>query len=386
MDPRILRLVERIHASPKRAVIAPAGAGASALAWLLSVPGASGTVLEAIVPYGRSSMIEFLGHEPAQFVSLETAREMAQCAYRRALHLKDAEEPVVGLASTSSIATNVPKRGDHRCCAAVWDDVGVTSYHLRLAKGQRDRAAEDEVVSRLLLRALAHACNINLKLPLGLLETESLDVRRAAHGHPLRRLLAPAGRGYDRTVRTVMVYPDGRMAAEEPVRAAILSGSFNPIHQGHEKLARVASQMLGTQVVFEMSVLNVDKAPLEESEVRRLLPQFEGRWHVVLTRARTFREKAALFPGCVFVIGWDTAVRLVHPRYYGGREAAMHAALAEIRAAGCRFLVAGRADGDSFKTLADVPVPMEFADLLEEVPESRFRLDISSTALRQAQG
>ena len=386
MDPRVLRLVELIHTSPNRAVIAVAGAGGRALAWLLSVPGASGTVLEAIVPYGRSSLVEFLGHEPARFVSPETAREMARSAYRRALHLNEAEKPVVGLASTSSIATNAPKRGDHRCHVAAWDDVAVTSYHLKLSKGQRDRPGEEDVVSRLLVCALAQACNIDVKLPLGLLDGESLDVRRAAHGSPLRRLLAPAGRGYDRTVSTVMVYPDGRMVAEEPVRAAILSGSFNPIHQGHEKLAQVASRILGTQVVFEMSVLNVDKAPLEEAEVRRLIPQFQGRWHLVLTRAPTFREKAALFPGCTFVIGWDTAVRLVHPRYYGGREAAMHSALAETRAAGCRFLVAGRVDGDSFRTLADVPVPGEFADLVEEIPESRFRLDISSTALRQAQG
>ncbi len=403
MDSKVHHLVERIHASPKLAVIAVAGAGGQALAWLLGVPGASRTVLEAIVPYGRQSMVEFLGHEPAQFVSPETAREMAESAYRRALRLREAQEPVVGLACTATIATDRPKRGEHRCCIATWDDAGVTTYNLKLAKGQRDRPGEEDVVSRLILRALAEACGIEFKLPLGAVDTEQLEVQRTAHANRqspkdlLQRLLAQTDEESGGRVRAVplyvAVYPDGRMAADEippdPPLAkggwgdlAILPGSFNPMHQGHERLAQVVSEMLGIQVVFELSVVNVDKPPLEEVEVRRRLRQFQCGWCVILTRAPTFREKAALFPGCTFIIGWDTAVRLVHPRYYGGREETMRAALAEIQAAGCRFLVAGRVHEGVFHTLADVEMPQEFADLFEAIPESRFRADISSTQLR----
>jgi len=50
---------------------------------------------------------------------------------------------------------------------------------------------------------------------------------------------------------------------------------------------------------------------------------------VELTRAPTFREKARVLPGCTFVIGADTARRLVDPRYYEGSQARMIAALAE---------------------------------------------------------
>ena len=390
-------LVELIHASPKLAVIAVAGAGSQALAWLLGVPGASRTVLEAIVPYGRRSMAEFLGHEPLkggtpiQYVSPEMAIEMAESAYRKALRMREAQETVVGLACTATIATDRPKRGEHRCCVAAWDGEGATTYNLKLAKGQRDRPGEEDVVSRLVLRALAEAFAIKFELPLGLLDTERLEVHRTDHATPLRRLLAAAdSEGCGGEVRTVTVYPDGRMAADEPIGAAVLPGSFSPLHQGHEWLAQVASEMLNAQVVFELSVVNVDKTPLEEAEVRRRLRQFQGSssrhcgWCAVLTRAPTFREKAALFPGCTFIVGWDTAVRLVHPRYYGGREGGMHGALAEIRAAGCCFLVAGRAHEDIFRTLADVAIPREFTDLFEAIPESRFRADISSTELRSA--
>ena len=103
---------------------------------------------------------------------------------------------------------------------------------------------------------------------------------------------------------------------------------------------------------------------------------------MVLTRAETFRKKADLFPLCPFIIGWDTAVRLVAPRYYGDSQEQMLVALAEIWASGCKFLVAGREDEGAFKTLSDVAVPQGFRALFQEITESQFREDVSSTALR----
>ena len=85
MKSSIESIIQEIHASPNLAVIAVAGAGAQAVAWLLGVAGASRTVLEVLVPYGRLSMIDFLRREPAQFVSPETVREMARAGYRRAV-------------------------------------------------------------------------------------------------------------------------------------------------------------------------------------------------------------------------------------------------------------------------------------------------------------
>ena len=184
----VKHLVARIHDSPKMAVIAVSGAGAEALAWLLGVPGASRTVLEAIVPYGQRSMSEFLGHEPAgQYVSSDTAREMAESAYGKALRLRErGDESVVGLACTATIATDRPKRGDHRCCIATCDGEVATTYNLVLSKGSRDRPGEEDVVSRIVLSALAEAFDIETTLSLGLLDTEELDVQR------MERTNAPA--------------------------------------------------------------------------------------------------------------------------------------------------------------------------------------------------
>jgi hypothetical protein len=184
-------------------------------------------------------------------------------------------------------------------------------------------------------------------------------------------------------VEFVRVDLDGRAHIDgQPEGVALLPGSFNPLHHGHEELARVASSLAGREVVFELSVVNVDKPLLTHLEAEQRAAQFAGRWRVLLTRAPRFVEKARLFPGSVFVIGWDTAVRLVQPRYYEDSEAAMHAALEEMHGLGTRFLVAGRAADGSFHTLADAPLPALYASMFESIPESLFRADVSSTDLR----
>ncbi len=182
-DALVEHLVARIHGVPFKVVYVFSGAGSQALAWLLAVAGASRTLLEATVPYAQSSMIDLLGDEPADYVSAETALAMAAAAEKRAFMLAEGGSPVLGLACTATIATDREKRGDHRCAVAVSGrGSGEWAYTLTLAKGRRDRAGEEDVVSRLVLRTFAQACGVDdgaAGLPLGLLDGEVVEVVQA---------------------------------------------------------------------------------------------------------------------------------------------------------------------------------------------------------------
>ena len=375
MDALVRRQVERLQRGPHKAVVAVAGGGAQALSWLLATPGASHSILEARVPYSLPALTEFLGSEPSPAVSRKTAEDMAQRSYQRALRLATDDAAIIGVGCTAALTTDRPKKGDHRCFVSGWTASAVTTYGVTLVKGLRDREAEDEVVSRLVLRALAEASDAKFDLSLGLDERESLEAVTSNHGDLIGRLLAG-------DVTTVTVHPDGVMMADDVVRGGVIPGSFDPFHRGHERLAQVAARVLDAEVRFELSIANVDKPLLDEVEITTRLAQFAGKRPVVLTRASRFYQKSALFPGCTFVVGWDTAVRLVNPEYYGGSEDKMTAALATIRRAGCRFLVAGRAVGEVFHGGDQVPVPAEFEEMFSPIPEEAFRYDVSSTELR----
>ncbi len=370
--------VKAVLARPYEGVMVLAGAGSAALRWLLSVGGASGFLLEALVPYSAASMADFLGYQPHQHVSVQTARAMARRAYHRAWMLSDPGAPVVGVACTATIATHRPKRGDHRVHVATFGENGLALYSLTLTKGARDRAGEEDVVSRLVLRALVRAVGAEAEVSLPLLPGEEVQVTPDGVRVAVDRLLSGE-------TRSILVNADGEATENASVRGAILPGSFNPLHHAHLKLASVAAEMLGAPVTFEVSVTNVDKPPLTAEEIMHRLAQFACRGPVALTQAPLYSEKAALFPGCTFVIGCDTAARLFEPRYYGGSTEGMYRALESIEAAGCRFLVAGRADADGvFRTLDDIPMPARFHHLLRGIPEAVFREDISSTALRDS--
>ena len=162
--------------------------------------------------------------------------------------------------------------------------------------------------------------------------------------------------------------PTATFRLVSPLPRAVFPGSFNPLHHGHTLLAERTAERLGQPVAFELSIANVDKPNLTEDEVLRRLEQFRGRGPVFVTRAPRIEDKAALFPGCTFVVGTDTAAHIVHPRYYRDDPAELAGMLERIRSLGCRFLVVGRADDRGrFVEVTGVAIPEEYRDLLHGI-------------------
>jgi len=183
---------------------------------------------------------------------------------------------------------------------------------------------------------------------------------------------------------TVCQLVTGAFSDTHPRPKALLPGSFRPLHVGHQLLAKTAAQRLGCEVHFELSVHNVDKPDLADDELTCRLRQFVGVAPVWVTRAATFERKVELFPETVFVLGHDTAIRLIDPTYYGG-EAGRDAALRKLLDRGCRVLVGGRLDSCGvFRVWENLH--STYYELFETIPEADFRADISSTELRNQDG
>jgi len=380
METELHHLIQSIHDAPHQLMLVIAGAGHSALSNLLDVAGASRTLLEALVPYSQASFEEFLTHKPGQYVAGQTARLLAGRAYTRAQQLNLAAKPVFGIACTAAIATDRPKRGEHRAHVARWQADGVWQYDLLLEKGAHTRAEEELLVSRLILQAIAEGCGLAETLPSPLVPTNTRSVQLTVAHYTYRtaaQALVARESHYFGITADGLPYPT---VTPPPV---VLSGSFDPLHEGHLGMAQAAETLLGQPVAFELAAVNVDKPPLPADVILARTAQFAGRYPVLASDAPTYIGKARLYPGATFVVGYDTAVRIFAPRYYDDSVEKMMAALTEIEGLGCRFLVAGRLDKTGvFRSLADVEMPPRFAALFTAIPETLFRSDISSTLLR----
>jgi hypothetical protein len=343
---------------------------------MLGVAGASRTLLEALTPYDESSFDDFLGRKPAKYVVARTAGLLAGRAVVRARHLYRGEEPVIGLACSATIITDRPKLGQHRAHIAVRTAGIVDRYALYMHKGERDRRGEEEMVSLVIMNALSRAYNIGIELPFPLLDGDR-------YSHVCNDISGEIEKVLDGESDFFGIRDDGRLLGRRSAPKAILSGAFDPLHEGHLGLASTATEILGCEVTFELAALNAGKPSLSIDRIKERLLQFAGKNAVLVSNTALFAAKARLYPGATFVVGVDTAQRVLHTRYYNDNLATMFAALDMIKQNGCGFLVAGRVNerGD-YMPAVDLDIPNQYNDLFTAIPGDRFRIDLSSTALR----
>ena len=353
MPPAPDALITAIHQSPRRGVFAVTGGGAGLLSSLLGVAGASATVLEAHVPYAARSLRDWLGSQPVQACSDETARALAMRAFTRALEL----DGDFGFAITASLRTTRPKRGAHRAHLAFQDASNTRTWTVVFDKRGGSRGEEECAVTEAAVQTLAQGLGVGVATDLA-----------GTHA-----------RG-DGRLGELMLGTRAHVGGER--FGAVLPGAFNPLHDGHRGMRADASRRLGCPVGYELSITNVDKLPLDYRELNARLAQSD-QGDFVVTNAPTFVDKARALGAVVFVVGTDTMERIAAPRYYGG-VAQRDAAIGELSARGGTFLVYGRVAPSGFRTLEELRMPAALVALCTGVPESEFRKDLSSTELREA--
>lgn len=384
----ISHIVRSLHESRWKAVIACTGAGAGLQDLLWSVPGASATLLDSVMPYDRFALIDFIGREPEKYCSRDTALWMATAAYRRAKELSvrgGSDAPVLGLGVTATVATGAAKKGDHRAFIAVKTADEIATVSVTLTKGRLDRVGEGRACDFVALDTMLAA----IGLPQLLLRDLGLTSEEIVPGEGADGFCIVAPRDVDPLVSSAddifakpFFLPDGSRHGADALDAKthlLFPGSFNPLHFGHEAMALQAERMTGKKVVFAITASHPDKGMLSEGEILRRAEQFRWSWPALFTEGGAlYVEKARAFPGFGFLIGADAVLGILDPKYYGG-ESGRDAVLAEMSALRTRFHVVGRQVGERFLTLDDIAIPDGFDRLFQPVSG---RWDVRSRDLR----
>jgi nicotinamide mononucleotide (NMN) deamidase PncC len=369
-----MQLIEEIHNSPIQFVVAVSGGGSDAISQLLQVPGASRTLLESVIPYSPAAMTNFLGTAPDQACSEKTARAMAMSSYLRARRLQpDADvASLAGISCTAALTTDRQRKGLHSVHVGIQTCNSTQSISVQLGKGLRSRHEEESIACNLILNAIAKICGCSQQLPVDLTAEERVIHAQSTADDDLQALFT----GQIDSLRVI-----GKQQTDAV--KTVLPGAFNPLHDGHRQIARLAAEITGQRTHLEICTVNVDKLPLDYLEMEYRIQHLAQEYPLWFTRAPTFVEKASLFPGATFAVGIDTIIRIADPRYYDDESEKCLASIDAIAEQDCKFLVFGREIEGTFLSLDDVTLPDSLREMCEYVPENNFRVDISSTAIRQ---
>lgn len=381
-----------------------------------------------------------------RYNSLEAAKLASETALKRAMNFKTHNlrqmNGCVGVGCASALVSSSSPdsvKGSGYIVATRADGSQLSINVTLVAQAdvnQRTRVEEDVFISHLILRSIELIRQSTKGLEkrdetqtnAGDIITEFWGTSLAHDGPEEDTAFCAAQRlldGDEQALVLLPVYEDGRPVKFRALRypvipdgSLVMPGSFNPPHKGHISLGQAAvraAERMGYSrrheelpIFMELSLTNADKPPIDPQIASERIQKFlqledlPNQWGLVLTRAPLFSQKVACLRDCImessdgkdgkisFVIGADTLARILNPKYYNDDKDQMIDALLSMR--GAHFFAGGRVEQKKetpgpaqFITGKDElsGLPQEVKDKFTIIEEQEFRVDISSTEIRQ---
>ena len=286
------------HAGVNIHVIATgAGAGLQKLLW--DVPGCSAYLSGCSFPYSNDEQEDLLGFMPEHFCSEEAAVDLASAAYMKAYKF-DSKRPV-GVGVAASVASEKIHRGDHRIHACVITNDFVRSLDITLEKGigaekrAQDGQASDDAGFGLMMHTI--------------FDTDDPFIKRT-NIHDSTALAR------ERFFLHPFFTANGKRLADLPKgKYSLMSGAFNPPHEGHFGIAQAAQEQYHYTSVFEITAEPPHKDALSVQTLLQRSQLLKGHNRLFTSKLPYYIDKARKYPGRPMILGADAMVRMMDPKW-----------------------------------------------------------------------
>lgn len=361
-----MSIIQEIHLSGKKIALAVTGGGTEAIGELLRHGGGSSTIVEAIVPYAQTSFDAFVRGKPDKYCSEGAARDLAMASFNRLCELNAGNrEQFIGVGATCSLVKKEERVGrKHYAYVAIQTIKYTRSYTIDLLTDDRTREEEETFVANQIIKILAKecGCSFDFSYEETIGDENILDVILGKS--PFLNIT-----GKNTNLENRIVFP----------------GSFNPMHEQHKNIAQYVGRTWGKNIDLEICVHNVDKPSLNYAsfnERKNSILQNIDSWteDVFFTSLPTFLKKSNYFKNAWFVVGWDTFVRIIDPKY-----ADLNEVFEAFENNNSHFLVFHRIiNGVDSSTLSTKDFPIEIMRRTEVISTKYLpAVDMSSSQIRK---
>jgi hypothetical protein len=288
----------------KQLVLNVTGGATGAISKLLDQGGGSAFFLEGNIPYAQKSLDLLIGGKPTSYCSTATAELMAMAAYWRARELTKGNEPCVGVGATAKLHSEGEREGrEHIIYFAAQTEDTLYSYYF--SPGE-DFTPEGFVIDNHNRREVEeNQCSLALSI---FCTSVIVDVPPSHY----------TSLSVSKNIVDVYGGKDFAAIMDKPKRDIILfPGSFNPIHDGHIAIAKLAAEKTGKPVGFEISVVNWDKPKVSITDLYKridgiLAEVVDEPWfdNVYVTNQPSFMGKQYALKPSMMLCGSDTAIRI----------------------------------------------------------------------------